>query len=220
LDEIGCDPPRIDHGFIRCHVEVQVLFTDAPEGAQIGPEGRAGPFASIAVDLASAIPIIIPCPSWVRWPTVSVGGVAAVIALHSSVYSMVAAGRDVLREQVVAGLFRRVVADPEALLARVPRDDTDDGRTVVRVRPMPLRLLARRRADPQGQDVACFFPRVLVQLSASKAVPGMTSVGAVLFRLAWMRCRRYEAVCVTASTRVPGGPWARPSQSRAATAPG
>ena len=148
---------------------MQVLFTDAPEGAQIGPEGRAGPFASIAVDLASAIPIIIPCPFMGAMAHGSVGGVAAVIALPFIGVQHGAAGRDVLREQVVAGLFRRVVADPEALLARVPRDDTDDGRTVVRVRPMPSPFIG----TPTGRILRvkmwrAFFPRVLVQLVCLK----------------------------------------------------
>ncbi len=159
LDQLGCDSFCIHHGFIRCHVEVQVLCMDAPEGAQVGPEGRPGPFAGMAVNLASAIPIIIPCPFAGAVAHGGVGGVATVIARPCICVQHGAASWDVLREQVVAGPCGRVVTDPEALLARVPRDKTDNGRTVVGIGPVPSPLMG----TPTGRIIGvrmgrAFFP--------------------------------------------------------------
>jgi hypothetical protein len=51
----------------------------------------------------------------------------ATIALPFIGVEYCASNRDVCRDQVVAGVFGHVVADPETALARVPRDDADDG---------------------------------------------------------------------------------------------
>ena len=50
----------IDHGFIRRHVERQVLLMTAPKDPQGGPECRPCSLAGMAMDLAAAI--AIPCP--------------------------------------------------------------------------------------------------------------------------------------------------------------
>ena len=138
---MGRDPFRIDHGFIGRHVEMQVRLVDAPERAQVGPERRASSFTGVAVDLASAIPIIVPGPFVGAVAHGGVGGMAAVIALPFVRIEHRAAGRDVLRHQVVASPCGRVVADPEAVLARVPRHDTDDGWAIVGIGPMPFPLI-------------------------------------------------------------------------------
>jgi hypothetical protein len=78
---MGCDPFGVDHRLIRCHVEMEVLLVHPSEGAQIGAECRAGPFAGVAVDLASAITIIIPGLLAHPMAHTGVGGMAAVIAL-------------------------------------------------------------------------------------------------------------------------------------------
>ena len=49
LNQRGCDPFRIAHGFIRRHGEMQVSRMDPMEGAQIGPKRRAGPCTGTAV---------------------------------------------------------------------------------------------------------------------------------------------------------------------------
>jgi hypothetical protein len=43
LNQRGCDPFRIAHGFMRPYGEMQVSPMDPMEGAQIGPKRRAGP---------------------------------------------------------------------------------------------------------------------------------------------------------------------------------
>jgi hypothetical protein len=61
-NQMGCDAFRIDDGFICRYVEMQVLLMDASKTTQIGPERCARSLTGIAVDLATAISIIIPCP--------------------------------------------------------------------------------------------------------------------------------------------------------------
>jgi hypothetical protein len=56
-DQLGCDPFRIDHGFIGRHIEMQVLLVDPTEGTQRGAERRSCPFTGVAVDLAAAVPV-------------------------------------------------------------------------------------------------------------------------------------------------------------------
>ena len=92
-----------------------------------------------------------------------------------------AASGDVVRNQVAAGLSVRMVADPQALLARVARDHTDDGRDDRSHMSRALWACWRvAGADPSGQDEACFFsPAFWYSSSASKAVPHITAVGAV-----------------------------------------
>jgi hypothetical protein len=118
---------RIDYRFIRCDVEMEVLLVDPSEGAQVGAERRACPFTGVAVDLASAITIIIPGPFVGAVTHAGVGGMAAVIALPFVGVEQRADNRDILRDQVVTSPFGRVVANPEAVLARVPRHYTDNG---------------------------------------------------------------------------------------------
>lgn len=62
LNQRGCDPFRIAHGFIRRHGEMQVSSMDPMEGAQIGPKLRVGPCTATAVHFMSALFVIIARP--------------------------------------------------------------------------------------------------------------------------------------------------------------
>jgi hypothetical protein len=69
---------------------MQVLLVDPAEGTQIGVERRASAFTGVAVDLASAVPIIIPCPFVDAVADRGMGWMTPPVALcHSSVYSRV-----------------------------------------------------------------------------------------------------------------------------------
>ena len=59
LNQRGCDPFRIAHGFIRRHGEMQVSRMDPMESAQIGPKRRAGPCTGTAVHFTSTLFVII-----------------------------------------------------------------------------------------------------------------------------------------------------------------
>jgi hypothetical protein len=126
-DQLGLDSFRIDHSFIRCHVEMEVPLVDPTEGTQVGAECRSSPFAGVAMDLALAITIVVPRPF--AYP-VGHGGIsrmAATIALPFVGIEARAARGHVVGHEGVAGLPVRVVADPPGLLARVARDHTDIG---------------------------------------------------------------------------------------------
>jgi hypothetical protein len=156
---MGCDAFRIDHGFIGCHVEMQVLLMNAPKTTQIGPERRASALAGIAVDFAAAISIIVPRPLVHTMTDSGMRGMAPSIALPLVGIELRAVSGDVLRNQCRAGMLISMVANPEALLARVPRDDTDNRRTIVGVGPMSSPLIR----TPTGRIIGvrmrrAFFP--------------------------------------------------------------
>ena len=75
LNQPGCDPFRIAHGFMRRYGEMQVSSMDPMGGAQIAPKRRAGPCTGTAVHFTSALFVII-----VRLlvPAVADGGMARV----------------------------------------------------------------------------------------------------------------------------------------------
>jgi len=62
LNQRGCDPFRIAHGFIRRHGEIQVPRMDPMEGTQIGPKHRAGTCTGTDVHFMSALFVIIARP--------------------------------------------------------------------------------------------------------------------------------------------------------------
>jgi hypothetical protein len=59
---------------------MEVLFVDAPEGPQVGPERRARSLAGVTMDLALAIPVVIPRPFVPTMAHSSMGRMAATIA--------------------------------------------------------------------------------------------------------------------------------------------
>jgi hypothetical protein len=120
---------------------MQVLFVDTPEGTQIGPERCARPLAGIAMDLALAITIIIPGPFAHPMGNRGMARMTATITLPFISIEQRAPGRHVVSDQLAAGLQVGMIADPPALLARVARDDTDDGRAIVGIRPTPFALV-------------------------------------------------------------------------------
>jgi hypothetical protein len=71
-----------------------------------------------------------------------VGGMAAVIALPFVGVEHRADNRDILRDQVVTSRLGRVVANPEAVLARVPRSHTDNGWAIIGVCAVPLPFIS------------------------------------------------------------------------------
>jgi hypothetical protein len=110
---------------------------ERPKAMQIGPERRAGSLAGLAVDLATAISIIIPrtpvhtmANSGMRW-------MAPPTALPLVGIELRAVSGDVLRNQGRIGTPIGMVPKPEALLTWVPRDDADNTWTIVGVGPVP-----------------------------------------------------------------------------------
>ena len=136
------DACGIDHGCIRRHRQMQGPRVDTSEGTEIRPERRTRAFTTVAVDVTAAITIIIPGPCAGAVAHGGMGGMAAMITLPLVGGERRVASRDVVSHQVAAGVPVPMVADPPARLARVPRDDADDGRAIVRIRPVPFALVA------------------------------------------------------------------------------
>jgi hypothetical protein len=158
---MGCDAFGLDYGVIRRHVEMPVWLMDAPKTTKIGPERRASALAGMAVDRAAAISIIIPRPLVPTMTDSGRRGMAPPIALPLVGRALRAASGDVLCDQCRAGMPIGMVAHPEALLTCVPRDDADQGWTIVGGGPGPSPLIG----TPTGRIIrvrmgrAFFSPR-------------------------------------------------------------
>jgi hypothetical protein len=149
----------VDHGFIRCHIEMQVLLMDTSEDTEIRPERRARPLTTIVVDLPAAITIVIPGPFAGTVAYGGVGSMAAMIAPPLVSIEPRAIGRNVVGNQLVAGPRVRVITHPEALFTRLPRDHADDGGTVVGIGPMALALIGTPPWRISGVEMGrAFFP--------------------------------------------------------------
>jgi hypothetical protein len=140
-DQMGCDAFRIDDGFIRRHVKMQVSLMNAPKPTQRGSERRTSPLAGIAVNLAAPIAVLISCPFVHAMTDSSMRWMAPPVALPLVGIEPRAVSGDVFRHQCRAGMPISMVANPEALLTCVPRDDADNGWTIVGVGPMPFSLI-------------------------------------------------------------------------------
>ena len=80
-NQLGRDVFRIDHGFIRRHIEMQVLLVDSPEGTQVGPKRRTRSLTGVAMHLTLAITIVIPRPFAYTMADRGMGGMTAPVAL-------------------------------------------------------------------------------------------------------------------------------------------
>ena len=137
----------------------------APAGTPVGPKSGARPFTGVAVHLTSAIAMIIPRPLPHAVAHRGMGGLAASRALPLVGKERRAPCWDVRRHAGRARACVGMITPPEAVLARLPRDHTDEGGTILGVGPVPVALMraatwriggvARRRAFvPQRSDTA------------------------------------------------------------------
>jgi hypothetical protein len=185
---------------------------NAPKDTQVGAERCPCSLAGVAVDFAAAIPIIIPCP---LVHAVADGGMrrmAATITLPFVGIEQGAAWGHVVGNESVAGLPIRMVTDPQALLARVARDDADNGGTIVRIGAVSLALIGASTGWIGGIAMGrTFFPprsdtihRPQRRCRASRRLAPSRS--------GWPGCAvgGYGAVSVIPPTRARGGPSARP----------
>ena len=146
-NQLRCHPFRIDQGFIGRHIQMQVLLVNTSESTQVGTKCRTRSLAGVAMHFASAIAIIIPRPFVYTMADGAMPRMATTIALPLIGIEFCAARRNVLHDQSGAGARVGMVADPPALLSRVARDDTDDGRAIVRIGAVPFALVG---APPGG----------------------------------------------------------------------
>src|SRR5262245_29608462 len=90
---------------------------NAPKTPQIGAERRPGPFTGVAVDLASAVPIIIAGPFVDPMADGGMGWMTTVIALPFIGVQDRVLPRNILGDEVGAGALVRVVTHPKTLLS-------------------------------------------------------------------------------------------------------
>src|SRR5688572_22576194 len=120
---------------------MQVLFVNTPEGTQVGTKRRTRALTGVAVHFTLALPISIPGPFAYTMANRGMSWMTAPVALPFISIEQRAPRGDVVSHQVTAGLPVCMVADPPALLARVARDDADDGRAIVGISAVPLALV-------------------------------------------------------------------------------
>jgi hypothetical protein len=160
LYQLGCDPCRVYQSFIRGHIEMQAQLMDPAESPQVCPKRGAGPLTGIAMHLTTAITIIIPRPLMPAVADGRVAWLAPAIALPLIGVEQGAVHRNVLRDQGPAGMRIGVVTDPPALLPRVTGDDTDDGRTIIRIGPVPFPFIGAPPGWIGGVPMGgAFFPQ-------------------------------------------------------------
>jgi hypothetical protein len=138
---MGRDAFRIDHRFRRRPIEMQILLVNTSESTQVGTQCRTRSLAGVAMHFASAIGIIIPRPFVDAVPDRGMRWMTAAVALPFVGVQPRAASWDIFGDERAARPCVRVVAHPPALLARVPRDDADDGGPIVGVGPVALALI-------------------------------------------------------------------------------
>ena len=132
LNQRGCDPSRIAHGFIRRHREMQVPRMDGTHGStQIGPKHRAGTCTGTAVHFMSALFVIIERP---LVPAVADSGMARM----ASPIALPLIGRDQRAAR------RKVLCDQDCSHASREITRMMGGRLLAEV-PCPVHLVLRRR---------------------------------------------------------------------------
>lgn len=179
-----------------------------PKHPQEGPKHRARSLTGVAVGLAAAVPISFPGP---LMSTVADRGMARMTpprALPLLGIELRAAGKHVLCYQGSTRTRIGMVADPEALLPRLPRDETNNGRTVIGVGPMPSPFIGTPPGRILGVRMGRAFlpPRRGTVRRPQRPCPACHQSGQD--HGGWLRgaAARYGAVYVTASARGRGGP--------------
>src|SRR5262249_29963242 len=119
----------------------------------------------MTVDLAAAITIVIARPFMHAVADRRMRRMTATVALPFIGVEDRARNRDICRDQVVTGVFGRVVADPKTALARVPRDDADDGRPVIGEGAMAFALIG----PPPGRILRVRMGRTFFPLRSGTA---------------------------------------------------
>ena len=106
-------------------------LVDTPKGPQEGPKRRTRALTGVAMNFALTITIVIPRPFAYPMADCAMDWMATPITLPLVGVQLRAASRKVFGDEGTARPCVRVVAHPKALLARVPRDDADNGGPIV-----------------------------------------------------------------------------------------
>ena len=193
---------------------------DPPEGTQIRAERCSCPFTGVAVDLASAIPIIVPCPFVDAVADRGMGWMTPPVALPLIGVQPRAASRKVCDDEPMTSPPVRVVAHPKTLLARLTRDQTDERRPIIGVGAVAFALIraAAGRIMRVAMGRAFFPPRSGITRPPQRRCPASCGWGPSHSKSSECAAAGYGAACATAPVRGPGGPSARLWPHRAAVA--
>ena len=221
LDRLRCIPCRNDHGFIRCHVEIQVLLVETPRATEVRADRRPSPFTGVTADFALAITVIIARPFVYTIADCGMGWMTAPAALPfvgvqpraaTGMFSPMR-GRHVRGSAWSATQKRCSPVSRAMLMMGADQGQRGGG------------LGAYGHVDVAGRTVAMgvlVFPACRCSSSASNAVPVITSAGAVSFRFV---CTRWRSVCSclrdipnSRAKRAVGSPLAMPRSRRTSVA--
>jgi hypothetical protein len=173
------------------------------------------------MDLALTITIVIPGPFTHPVGNCGMARMATTITLPFIGIEPCATGGHVISNQVVAGWPVRMVADPQALLARVARDDADDGGTIVSIGAMPFPLIGAPAWRIVGVAMrrACFPPRAGPARPPQR--PCQPACRSAPSRSGWLggAVAGCGAVCAKAPTRGLSARWVRLSPCHGAGVP-
>jgi hypothetical protein len=120
---------------------MQVLLMDTPEGPQVRPECRTYPLAGVTMDLTVAITIIITCPFVHTVTHRGMGWMTPSVALPLVRIQLRVVSWHVFGDERMTSPRVRMVAYPQALLARLARDDTDDRGPIVGIGAMAFAFI-------------------------------------------------------------------------------
>jgi len=138
---------------------MQVLLVDPAEGTQVGPKRCTRSLTGVAMHFTSAIAIIIPRPFVNAMTDSGMGGMTAPIALPLVGIQQRAASRNVFGDEGTTRPRVCMVAHPQALLARLARDHTDDRGPIVGIGAVAFALIGAAAWRVAGMTMGCaFFP--------------------------------------------------------------
>ena len=159
LDQCWGDPFCIRHGFIRRHIEMQILLVNTSESTQVGTKCRTRSLAGVAMHFASAIAIIIPRPFVCTMADGGMSWMTAAVALPFVGVQPRAASWNIVGDERAARPCVCVVAHPKALLTRVTRNNADDGGPIVGIRAVAFALIGASTWRVTGIAMGrAFFP--------------------------------------------------------------
>jgi hypothetical protein len=138
---------------------MQILLVNTSESTQVGPQCRTRSLAGVARHFASAIAVIIPRPFVYTMADGGMSWMTAAVALAFVGVQPRAASWDIFGDERAARPRVRVVAHPQALLARVPRNDANDGGPIVGRGAVALALIGASPRWVTGIAMGrAFFP--------------------------------------------------------------
>jgi len=200
---------------------MQVRLVHAPEGTQLGPKRRTRSLTGVAMHFTLAITISIARPFVSAMADGGMGWMTAPVALPCVGIQPRPASRKVFGEEGTARPRVRVVAHPQALLARVARDDADEGGPIVGRGAVALALMGAStwRVTGIAMGRAVFPPRAGPVRRPQTSCRSSLRLGRCCAGSSARADATCAVACGTSPTRGLSARWVRLSPGRAAGVP-